>query len=69
MTGYKQINEIRIWYWRLSNNRKGENSYPYYINELGSLDYKDNFKYERNDRNQRVRLAMNSVRIPPHCDH
>lgn len=57
-----RINEIRIWYWRLSNNRRGGTSYPHGFSDGGaSLEYKNNFQYERNDRNQRAKLAMNSV--------
>jgi hypothetical protein len=57
----KRINEIRIWYWRLSNNRKGLGSYPCGPSEIVSLEYKSDFRYERNNRNERVRLAMPSV--------
>jgi hypothetical protein len=57
----KRIIEIRIWYWRLSNNRKDHASYPCGPSEIVNLEYKSDFRYERNNRNHRAQLAMPSV--------
>ena len=58
----KRINEIRIWYWRLSNNRKEHANYPYVrLEGMNSFVYSSDIRYERNKRNERLRLAMPSM--------
>jgi len=57
-----RINEIRIWYWRLSNNLR-DRGYPYGKNSnLDNLIYvSGDIRDEPNNRNDRVRQAMPSV--------
>ena len=57
-----RLNEMRIWYWRLSNNCM-DRVYP-----IGKASDTDGLVYESSDirdepnnRNDRVRLAMPSV--------
>jgi hypothetical protein len=59
-----RINEIRIWYWRLSINRNQYATYPYSkSSDMDILEYSGDIRYERNNRNDRIRLAMSSA--PP----
>ncbi len=58
---FRRLNEIRIWYWRLSINRKNI-GYRYSVhNDMDILEYNWPETNENNNRNVRVRLAMPEV--------